>query len=177
MGSRSILRLLYSPIVRQSYRQYEYNMRGKWKWYVWYFLISLKLMEEKLKYTLYKLIQTTLAYIISIFSQKYRTNELSDYRVIGLSIRIIMNGSQFSFSSYMRWCNDASLSMERLTENKVGNFTANSYRDEFLSPIVQPFVARFQQEHTRHNVDTFISVILNRISLNALSSYRTINSV
>ena len=45
-----------------------------------FFFISLKLMEETLKYTLYKLIQTTLAYIISFFFAK-----VSDYRAVGLS--------------------------------------------------------------------------------------------
>lgn len=48
---------------------------------------------------------------------------------------------------------------------------------EFISLIVQLCVARFQQEHARYYVDTILPVILNRISLNALSPYRTINSV
>ena len=46
---------LFISIVRQSYRQHEYDMRGISK----FRLFSFKSMEETLKYTLYKVIQVT----------------------------------------------------------------------------------------------------------------------
>lgn len=58
MGIRSLVRQICSPIVRQSYRQHEYDVCGISKT----LLFPIKLIEERLKYILYKVIQTKYTY-------------------------------------------------------------------------------------------------------------------
>ena len=47
-------------------------------------LISVKFIEETLKNILYKVVQTTQAYLFFIFFSQCRTIELSDNRAVGL---------------------------------------------------------------------------------------------
>ena len=61
-------------------------------------LFSFKLTEVTLKYILYKVIHTTLPYLVSIIFivlRKCRTIEPSDYQTVGLSMRTRCNIQQF----------------------------------------------------------------------------------